>query len=524
MVSDTESIYGEDNRVDPHKHDNENLKRLSESIVLLTTDPNTPNTTGGYCSGGLFSFDGRNFLLTAGHCIETQEKCENTFLVLNYENHPSIENEDQVVFKCSKLLFTKGYPDFAIATFSDTPIFGKLTENRRAITPIEEIGFSKNLLNTKVAVVGHPEGGRKKIADDCSVIKVFEVDYSHQCDTFSGNSGSPMFDLTDNSLSGVLVSGRGDKIGNKDRRYKLGNEFSTDIANFQNQVLAIVRDGKPNGEIFISRDQNTYIPFTRDARIFCDSGISAAKCKQKSVEIIDVIDKAFSNELLLDELTVFLKPSSSETSSNRNTYLSIAVSEHKNVFQQKISEWLDIRKKLRNIEQQNRSVAGIKIKCNEDLDVDLCSKTIANIRNVLNDYKEYNRTTLDIYIIYIEPEWEIRKNWINVRVGSAQNEIIANFKQRIEFIESGERDFTRVADLTVKQGFNVNKEQFLIGLQKVKNVFSRNSRYNMTSLDAHSIYIKQMTVVDKAEYIEFDFRITESDIERLLNERFVEQE
>ena len=197
QLSSPTSIYGEDNRVDPFKHTNSNLKNLSQSIVLLTKDESKPIKKGGYCSGAIFSRGNQKLVLTAGHCLKSQQVCDESFFVLNYENDPQLDATNQLIYKCDKVLISKINPDFALATIGKL-LYGELKTMRSASIELE---FSDNQLGLPLAVIGHPEGGKKKISDDCKIDEVSGFKYAHRCDTFSGNSGSPMFELKNYKLT-----------------------------------------------------------------------------------------------------------------------------------------------------------------------------------------------------------------------------------------------------------------------------------------------------------------------------------
>lgn len=230
------AIYGTDNRISPHKHSDPRLRELAQAIVLLTTNATTPAVNDGFCSGAIFATKSKNFLLTAGHCLKTQKKCDDTFIVFSYEG--GIPAHQQVIVKCKQLIFTKEDPDVAIATIS-APVYDKQRLNAIPLM------FSNHQRDSTLAVIGHPEGGLKKIADNCKIEKRSPFSFSHQCDTFSGNSGSPMFDLNSYKLAGILVAGRDDKTPDgKNRIYRRGYEQATDVTVFQKQLVEWV-SGKP---------------------------------------------------------------------------------------------------------------------------------------------------------------------------------------------------------------------------------------------------------------------------------------
>lgn len=160
------------------------------------------------CSGTLI---GPDQILTAGHCIENEAECGVVSFVFDYlyvaAGTPADIGEEDV-YTCRRILAREKsanpHVDFAVIEL-DRPVVGRSPVRvRRSRDPLP--------VGTDVTVIGFGTGLPMKIDDGgevtdprSSLLDVFGLN----TDTFSGNSGSGIFD-DDGVLVGVLVTGQVD--------------------------------------------------------------------------------------------------------------------------------------------------------------------------------------------------------------------------------------------------------------------------------------------------------------------------
>ena len=165
--------------------------------------------TAAHCSGVLIDHD---LVLTAGHCIRSQQQCDETAFVFNYHlESPStlatIGDDD--VYRCRQIAVRDEAtdagiaPDFAVVQL-DRPVAGG-----QAPAPIRSPNAAM-ALGDPLALIGFGSGLPAKI-DAGGVVtdpRASTLDYfSTSSDAFGGHSGSPAFD-TNLALAGILVAGR----------------------------------------------------------------------------------------------------------------------------------------------------------------------------------------------------------------------------------------------------------------------------------------------------------------------------
>ncbi len=161
---------------------------------------------------------GPDLLLTAGHCVNNQNECEQRRWVLSQkikgEEGEFISSEE--VIKCHRLLDhkknTASQNDYALIRIKEAPslpapfIFSKKN-------PFKESQRKRNLY-----VLGHPSGlplihsGQAHIIDDSSKF-IFLIN----SDTFGGNSGGPVIDQESGEVFGILTNGDLDYKLNPDK-------------------------------------------------------------------------------------------------------------------------------------------------------------------------------------------------------------------------------------------------------------------------------------------------------------------
>lgn len=245
-------VYGTDDRQDVYAHPDMNLRVLAQqSIVALmrdtaidVSDPMAVRYTGtttlresqdlcpgqrfendpthSHCSGTLIDND---LVLTAGHCFtapgadaERPNTCANTRFVFKYYHEAAgrlaaITAED--VFSCAEVItrVDQTNPDGSRQDYA----FVRL--DRSAAPRFTPASVARTngpaTMGQSITVIGFGSGIPAKIDSGGTVIdlRTAEGDYFEtNLDTFSGNSGSGVFDTATRSMIGILVRGATDYV------------------------------------------------------------------------------------------------------------------------------------------------------------------------------------------------------------------------------------------------------------------------------------------------------------------------
>ncbi len=165
--------------------------------------------TAANCSGFLV---GDQYLVTAGHCIESLSDCSRYSWVFDYANL-SQENSKYVVGKkdvytCTQIISRA----LDRATENDYALL-KLDRKVEGRLPLKFRTSGKIAIKAGLVVIGHPSGLPSKIADGANV-RTNSNKYYFQAtlDTFGGNSGSAVFDAKTGVVEGILVRGERDYV------------------------------------------------------------------------------------------------------------------------------------------------------------------------------------------------------------------------------------------------------------------------------------------------------------------------
>ena len=221
-------VYGDDNRVQALNHPDPIVQDLSKSILAQISNSNIDNKgeltektlserlnlcpgekfeneiSAAECTGFLIDDD---HVMTAGHCIRSQNDCDSFEWVFDYHSDSSaIELEN--LYSCESIISREEDSltgiDFAVIKLN------RKVKDRKVL----KFRLNGNIeKNTNLFVLGHPSGIPMKYADDATVKKNISKDFfTTNLDTFGGNSGSPVFNKDTGVVEGILVRGDEDYI------------------------------------------------------------------------------------------------------------------------------------------------------------------------------------------------------------------------------------------------------------------------------------------------------------------------
>ena len=251
--SESEMIYGEDNRIDVVRSKNPILRKVADStpFMIYTTmlgevknkkysDISERNFEdlgfGGKeicederfakqpligwfnCSAFLVAND---IVVTAGHCVLTQEICDSISFGFGYQMSEDGEIPDSIdeseVYACKDLI-KASKPKNEDLRF-EVPDFSILRLDRKVINHIPLVLRKSGEINKNqiVAAIGYPKGLPLKIAGDATIRNIKSITFDANLDTYENNSGSVVVDQLTGIVEGILVNGDKDFVVDEER-------------------------------------------------------------------------------------------------------------------------------------------------------------------------------------------------------------------------------------------------------------------------------------------------------------------
>ncbi len=167
--------------------------------------------TAMYCTGFLIS---PRLVVSAGHCIASRQACNNTKFVFGYaidgSNRPYNEISNSDIYSCGKLIHSEHNPKEQQSLEDDFAII-ELDRDVRGHIPLVLETDSKLVIGDRLFAWGHPLGLPLKYTDNAWVRRVGPNNYVNtNLDTYTGNSGSPIFNASTLRVEGILIDGEED--------------------------------------------------------------------------------------------------------------------------------------------------------------------------------------------------------------------------------------------------------------------------------------------------------------------------
>lgn len=257
------SIYGSDDRLDYYELRSDDLKSLTSSVAarisandviiknnsyklkshqygqrhMLCEDEKFYNQiTIGDCTGFLIDKD---IIVTAGHCIQSKQDCKNSYWLFDHK----MKNKDSNLttgptdnlFRCKKIKYKQMTYNSSSSKGADID-FAIIQLDRITKREPLKLALDKAMESDEIFVMGHPKGLPLKIAANSKVQSLSHNTFYANLDTYSGNSGSPVFNQKTLEVVGILSAGKMD--------FSAKREYGQE----QCQFSTIYRDDPSTGE------------------------------------------------------------------------------------------------------------------------------------------------------------------------------------------------------------------------------------------------------------------------------------
>ncbi|MEM8607461.1 MAG: serine protease [Myxococcota bacterium] len=232
-------VYGTDDRLEVYNHPSSDLRSIARESVVALINSNqiergadgiyvlfavplasseglcvgesfADQPTAANCSGVLIDDD---LVLTAGHCMRTQARCDSTSFVFNYHLEGPMELaaiDDDDVYECETIALRGEAggdvptPDFAVVRLDRSVSGGHRPASIRPATLPLTVGEPLTMIGFGSGIPAKIESGGEVFDPRTASLDYFVAN----SDAFRGHSGSPVFDSA-NELAGHLVAGLG---------------------------------------------------------------------------------------------------------------------------------------------------------------------------------------------------------------------------------------------------------------------------------------------------------------------------
>ena len=261
-------IYGEDNRIETYEASRFEQKLAKSTAGMISSikmikvgtnymlPPYTIEKEMGLCKDERFSDQpsavvcsgflvGPDLLVTAGHCITTQDDCNKVSWIFDYQVKEKTNKTDILipaanVYKCGKVIEAK------LETTKDgRKIDYSLVRLDRVVKGRKPLKFrttGKVKLNQDIVVIGHPSGLPQKVAGGAKVLLNDKENYFQtNLDTFGGNSGSAVFNADTGEVEGILVRGAKDYEKDNVKKCLRVHKTAEQITNFKSYGESVSR-------------------------------------------------------------------------------------------------------------------------------------------------------------------------------------------------------------------------------------------------------------------------------------------
>lgn len=182
-------------------------RTLEEAHQVCPDVKFSKNSSLSSCTGFLV---GDDLLVTAGHCVKDKNDCENIIFSFDYKSgdyrseYLTLSKEN--VYKCSKVL-QSNYGSFSRTDFALIRLDRKVV-NRNPLR-LRRMGAVDS--NDQLFTIGHPMGLPLTYQPGANVRSNISIHtFVTTLDTFSGNSGSPVFNEKTKMVEGILIKGEDD--------------------------------------------------------------------------------------------------------------------------------------------------------------------------------------------------------------------------------------------------------------------------------------------------------------------------
>lgn len=202
--------YLVDKRLVSHKSATESViygQSLRERDNVCSQEKFSENLSAGFCTGFLV---GKDIIVTAGHCVKEISECRNTSFVFGVnsakEDRRQFKIDRDNVYSCKRVL-TSFHEEGTLYDFAVIQLDREVKYRHVFILGND----TKITTKSKLAMLGHPNGLALTYSAPAPVTQTWDSDiFRTALDSFSGNSGSPVFDLATEKVMGILTGGQED--------------------------------------------------------------------------------------------------------------------------------------------------------------------------------------------------------------------------------------------------------------------------------------------------------------------------